>query len=83
MLYSPKTGKRSKEPYHAPNWVHKVLNLPEFSLQQCFFGEHLLKGNTKPVAICESEKTAIIASVYLLYNPAMLTTNPLMLTTPL
>ncbi len=30
-----------------------------------FFGEHLLQGNTKPIAIVESEKTAIIASVYL------------------
>lgn len=38
--------------------------LPEdFNLQQCFFGEHLLKiYPEKPVAIVESEKSAIIAS---------------------
>jgi hypothetical protein len=38
--------------------------LPEdFNLQQCFFGEHLLKiYNHKQVAIVESEKSAIIAS---------------------
>lgn len=65
MLYNPNTGKRSKEQHQTPAWVHKALNLHEFSLQQCFFGEHLLQNNTKPVAICESEKTAIIASVYL------------------
>lgn len=65
MLYSPATGKRSKEQYPNPNWVHSVLKLPEFNLQQCFFGEHLLRGNTKPIAIVESEKTAIMASVYL------------------
>lgn len=65
MLYNPDTGKRSKEQHHTPAWVHKALKLPEFSLQQCFFGEHLLQGNTKPLAIVESEKTALIASVYL------------------
>ena len=64
MLYSPATGKRIKEPFNHIAWVHKALKQPEFELRQCFFGEHLLKGNTKPVAITESEKTAIIASVY-------------------
>jgi hypothetical protein len=46
-------------------WEHKALNRPEFNFKQCFFGEHLLKGNTLPVAIVESEKSAVIASVYL------------------
>lgn len=65
MLYNPKTGKRIKEPYTRISWVHTVLNLPSFTLNQCFFGEHLLAGNNKPIAIVESEKTAIIASAYL------------------
>jgi hypothetical protein len=65
MQYDSHTGKRIKEPVNKITWVHTVLKLPDFHLYQCLFGEHLLKGNNKPVCIVESEKTAIIASVYL------------------
>jgi len=65
MLYSPTTGKRIKEPFKHINWVHSVIKQPEFELKQCLYGEHLLIDKTKPVAIVESEKTAVIASVYL------------------
>lgn len=65
MLYNPITGKRVKEPFNHITWVHKARKLPEFELQQCLFGEHLLRSDPqKPVAIVESEKTAIVASVY-------------------
>jgi len=65
MLYDATTGKRVKEPYNHITWVHKALNQSEFELKQCLFGEHLLQDKTKPVAIVESEKTALISSVYL------------------
>jgi hypothetical protein len=69
MLYNPCNGKRVKKPFNHITWVHKTLNLlaptgAGFNLQQCLFGEHLLRLENKPVAIVESEKTAIIASVY-------------------
>jgi len=46
------------------------LKTQDFSPRQCFFGEHQLNDEPqKPVAIVESEKTAIIAS---LYNPEVI-----------
>lgn len=66
MLYSPNTGKRVKEPFNHIDWVHSALKQPEFELKQCLFGEHLINQNKfKPIAVVESEKTAVIASVYL------------------
>jgi len=68
MQYNPVNGKRIKHQRGAIDWVHNKLKkagtLPEdFNLQQCFFGEHLLKiYPDKYVAIVESEKSAIIAS---------------------
>ena len=65
MLYNSTTGRRVKHPYNHITWAHSALKLKEYNLQQCFFGEHLLKIHPSlPVSIVESEKTAIIASVY-------------------
>ena len=45
----------------------QILKNYKANLQQCFFGEHLLsftENKGKPVAIVESAKSAIIASIY-------------------
>lgn len=64
MLYDPQTGKRIKDPFSHINWVHSIMKLDDYELKQCLFGEHLLVNDTKPIAIVESEKTAIISSIY-------------------
>lgn len=66
IQYNPATGRRNKETgaFFAGK---KILNNDRANLQQCFFGESFLSNPencNKPVAIVESEKTAVIASVY-------------------
>jgi len=47
------------------NWAHSVLDIKNFKLSQCLFGEHLLKyDTTSTIGIVESEKTAVIACGY-------------------
>jgi len=70
MLYDWVSGTRIKKPFNHVNWVHSILIkkniLTNFHSKQCFFGEHLLKLEiNKTIAIVESEKTAIICSLYL------------------
>ena len=66
MLYNSLTGKRIKEPYNHINWLHKAIKEASFNLYQCLFGLHLVNEDyQKNIAIVESEKTAIIMSLFL------------------
>jgi len=63
MAYNPENGKRIKdEDGHAKiKWIHKQ----PYNLKQCLFGLHLTKEDKKKtVAIVESEKTAVIMSMF-------------------
>jgi hypothetical protein len=68
MIKYQSDGHRDKE--QAAAWYHKRERageplFPNYNLKQCLFGEHLLSNSNKPIAIVESEKTAIIASVFI------------------
>jgi Domain of unknown function (DUF6371) len=63
MLYNKETGKRVQEPFPHFTNIHTVLKLKDFNYKQCLFGLHLLPTNKKPIAVVESEKTAIIMSL--------------------
>lgn len=71
ILYDPTSGKRIKTPFNHITWVHAELKRREiipanFNFVQCLFGEHQLNQYPgRPVAVVESEKTAVIASAYL------------------
>ncbi|SMO84189.1 DUF6371 domain-containing protein [Gracilimonas mengyeensis] len=67
MMAYDTDGHRIKEGY-SQDWIHSKLqrtgHLEAFELVQCFYGLHIVD-DSKPVAIVESEKTALIASQYL------------------
>ncbi|MFT5252612.1 MAG: hypothetical protein ACI87N_001626 [Flavobacteriales bacterium] len=66
MLFDLITAKRVKTPYNHINWAHKTLKIPNFELQQCLFGLHLINEYPKKtIALVESEKTAITMSLFL------------------
>lgn len=70
MGYAAATGHRIKEPFNQVNWVHSVRKVQDFRIKQCLFGEHLLSDTSaamsaKPVAIVESEKTALVAALFI------------------
>ena len=50
--------------------MHSVRKVQDFRMKQCLFGEHLLSDtsstiSSKPVAIVESEKTALVAAHFI------------------
>lgn len=63
MLYNKDTGKRVKEPFNHINWIHS-LSGKDFNLKQCLFGEHLISDEVTEYQIVESEKTALICSIF-------------------
>ena len=66
MKYDSATGRRLKQPFSHINWMHKALNETEFNLCQCLFGLHRIDEDAqKTIGICESEKTAIILSIFI------------------
>lgn len=66
MLYDVITGRRVKAPFSHVQWVHTVLRIDPYNLKQCLFGQHLIESDRdKPVAVVESEKTAIVGAGFM------------------
>jgi hypothetical protein len=71
IQYDSQTVKRVKSEKSSITWVHSELKkqnqLPrDWTFSRCLFGEHLLKNNPNAnICLVESEKTAIIASIYM------------------
>lgn len=60
VLFDSQTGKQDGD----YTWVHSALQMKNYHLKQCLFGEHLLRKNPdSTVAVVESEKTAVIGSI--------------------
>ncbi len=59
ILYNSNTGKRKED----IRFIHKTFDM-NYKLNQCLFGLNQLQDINKDIAIFESEKTAIIMSVY-------------------
>jgi hypothetical protein len=67
MAYG-ENGKRLREEGKGyVTWVHSVMKLPDYNLNQCLFGEHLLGmtgvGISQKIGLVESEKTALIMAI--------------------
>lgn len=60
IIYYGIDGKRLKD---RNSWYVHNKSKKNFNLMQVFFGEHLMRSDT-PIALCESEKTAILMSIY-------------------
>lgn len=60
-------GHRDKEikaSWHHARTIEYMPVYPDYNLVQCFFGEHLVSNDIrKPIAIVESEKTALVATL--------------------
>lgn len=62
MKYDPVTGRRVKNVPGSFDWAHRKVK-SDYQLEQCLFGLHQLRKDNAPIYICESEKSAIIASM--------------------
>lgn len=63
-LFDPITGKQIKRiPLDSISFINPIFKDKAFDSQNCFFLEHLIKWDGKPVVITLSEKRAVVANI--------------------
>ena len=61
MAYENNGHRKKQDGVQSVGWVHSMLHLKDFNLEQCLFGEHLLTKRPKAkVMIVENEKTTLV-----------------------
>lgn len=67
IIHYDEKCKRTKKPYPRISWAHvpqkKMEVIPDYNLQLCMFGEHLVTDEFDTVHVVEAEKTAIICDI--------------------
>jgi hypothetical protein len=62
--YNLYSGEITDTPFVHTGWIHNEYKQFGYKANECLYGEHLLAGNNYTVGLVETEKSAIVASIF-------------------